>query len=378
MGLTIGLDGTPLLGERSGVGYYTGRLLAAMLKVYPEGKFLLYSNRPLGALESDLAGAVPVAGYFPQSRWAWMQTVLPRVIAQSRPDLCHFTNSLAPLYLDRPFVLSVHDASLFLYSHYHPRARLLTMRLLLPMVARRAAAVITVSHSARQDLIRVLDLPAEKVHVIYEAAPAHFAPVNDQAELERLRRKYGLPEAFLLYVGTLEPRKNLSRLLQAFQRFRQQGFPHRLVMAGPWGWHMEGFGREIEALGLRDAIQFLGYIPTEDLPGLYSLTTLFVFPSLYEGFGLPPLEAMACGAPVLSSDNSSLAEICDGAAYLVDPRSVDSIAEGLRRVVADDALRADLRCRGLERAGEFSWDRAAQETLAVYQQVAGQKEPPGG
>lgn len=366
---TIGVDATPLLGERSGVGNYTARLLAAQLKIEPEREFLLYSNRPLENLEPGLERAKRISGYLPSSRWLWLQVMLPRIVNRTEPDLIHFTNALAPFYIDKPYVLSIYDATLFLYSRYHPRTRLLAIRMMLPLAARRAAAVITISQSARRDLLQILKIPPEKIHVVYGAAPQHFAPVTNAAELARIRQKYKLPEQFLLYVGTLEPRKNLSRLVRAFGRLKAQGQPHQLVLAGPWGWAMNGFQQQIESLGLKESVQLLGYIPDEDLPGLYSLATVFVFPSLYEGFGLPPLEAMACGTPVLSSKNSSLAEICGDAAYLVDPLDEESLAEGLQRVLSDETLRAELGEFGRRRAGEFSWERAARETAAVYEKV---------
>jgi glycosyltransferase involved in cell wall biosynthesis len=365
----IGVDATPLLGERSGVGNYTARLLAAQLKTEPEREFLLYSNRPLEYLEPGLARAAKIPGYFPRSRWLWMQFMLPRIIKQTRPDLCHFTNALAPLWINKPYVLSIYDATLFLYSHYHPRTRLLAIRMMLPLAARRAAAVITISQSARQDLQKVLTIAPEKIHVVYGAAPQNFEPVENPDLLARIRQKYQLPEQFLLYVGTLEPRKNLYRLVNAFRRLKEQGQPHKLVLAGPWGWSMNGFRQQIEELELGESVQMLGYIPAEDLPGLYSLATVFVFPSIYEGFGLPPLEAMACGTPVLSSRNSSLAEICGDAAYLVDPLDEESLVAGMQKVLGDRSLREELGEIGRRRAAEFSWERAAKETTAVYDQV---------
>jgi glycosyltransferase involved in cell wall biosynthesis len=366
---TIGVDATPLLGERSGVGNYTARLLAAQLKIAPEREYLLYSNRPLENLEPGLKRAKAVPGYMPRSRWLWMQLTLPRLISQTKPDLCHFTNALAPLWVRKPYVLSIYDATLFLYSRYHPRTRLLAIRLMLPLAVRRASAIITISHSARQDLQKILKIPNEKLHVVYGAAPTHFEPVTNPERLDQIRRKYQLPDQFLLYVGTLEPRKNLSRLVRAFGRLKKQGQPHKLVLAGPWGWSMNGFQQQIEQLELGDAVQMLGYIPDEDLPGLYSLATVFVFPSIYEGFGLPPLEAMACGTPVLSSKNSSLAEICGDAAYLIDPLDEENLVDGLRRVLEDKNLQKKLGENGRKRATEFSWERAARETTAVYDLV---------
>jgi glycosyltransferase involved in cell wall biosynthesis len=234
-----------------------------------------------------------------------------------------------------------------------------------------ASAVLTISHSARDDLVRILKIPAEKIHIVYGAAPRDFERVTDTLELSRVRQKYDLPDQFLLYVGTLEPRKNLRRLVRVFARLKAQGQIGRLVLAGPHGWSMDGFHQQIEDLGLKESVQILGYVPSEDLPALYSLATIFVFPSLYEGFGLPPLEAMACGTPVLSSRNSSLAEICGEAACLIDPLSEDSLYEGLCHLLSNEELRREMGQIGRKRAKEFSWDRAARETTAVYNKVLG-------
>lgn len=371
---TIGYDATPLIGNRVGIGNYTGRLIAALLEANPQWQYWLYSNRPLGELEPALSNAVQVGGYLSRSRWLWIQLMLPKLIDRSQVDLFHFTNGLAPLWQRKPFILSIYDASLYLYGRYHPRARLLAMRLLLPLAARRAKAIITSSESARKDLLRVLSLPEEQVTVIYGAAPDNYERVNDKVKLEAVKKKYRLPEEFLLYVGTLEPRKNLVRLIRAHRQILSKGYSHELVMVGPWGWSMNGFCRLIDDLGLRNKIHFLGYVPAEDLPGLYSLATVFVFPSLYEGFGLPPLEAMACGTPVLSSNNSSLAEVCADAAYLVDPQDEDGLAEGMMDLLDDSERRFELGWLGSQRAKEFSWERAAEETLTVYRNVLGSSQ----
>jgi glycosyltransferase involved in cell wall biosynthesis len=373
MSIRIGFDGTPLLGQRTGVGNYTGRLLGALIDLEPGWEYVLYSNRPLGKLEPVLERAIQWPGYLPQSRWLWMQTVLPWLMARTRPQLAHFPNGLAPLWLPVPFAVTIHDASLFLYSHTHPCARLLAMRLILPLVARRAAAVITVSHHARRDLLRVLRLPPEKVEVVYQAAPEAFRPVRERAPLARLQRelrqKYRLPEEIILFVGTLEPRKNLVRLLRAFAQVRRCGYRHRLVLVGARGWLMQAFDRELERLGLADAVQHLGYVAAADLPGLFNLATLFIFPSLYEGFGMPPLEAMACGTPVVTSNNSALHEICGNAAHLVDPLDEESLAEGMLQLLGSAELRAELSRRGLKRAAHFSWHETARQTKAVYEGI---------
>jgi glycosyltransferase involved in cell wall biosynthesis len=367
--MRIGFDGTPLIGQRAGVGNYTAHLLAALLDISSDYEYLLYSNRPLGKLEPALSRATQVMGYLPFSRWLWMQLLLPRIIRESRPDLCHFTNALAPLQQPTPFALTIHDASLFLYRQYHPRSRLLAIRLLLPILAQRADAIITVSEYARNDLIQSLQLPQEKVHVVYEAPAANFQPITDKQRLAALRGKYNLPDKYILAVGALEPRKNLTRLVRALSKLHQRGSTATLVMAGPMGWMMEGFEKQIEQLGLKNYVQYLGYVPAEELPGLYTMATVFAFPSLYEGFGLPPLEAMACGTPVLTSRYSAMAEVCADAAHLVNPRDEDELADALWQLLCDGPWRHELSERGLERARQFSWQSAAEQTMAVYRRV---------
>jgi glycosyltransferase involved in cell wall biosynthesis len=367
----IGFDATPLLGQRSGVGHYTARLLSAVMDGTSDWEHHFYSNRPLDALdfEPGLDRAIEVPAYLPVSRWLWMQLVLPGVIARDHPHLCHFTNAIAPLRQPGPFVLTVHDASLFLFRRFHPLRRLLAIRVILPTLARRASAIITVSETARRDLLRVLQVPPEKVEVVYEAPPNWFQRVEDKAVLDDLRQKYHLPESFILYVGTLEPRKNLARLVQALALLHRHGNRLPLIMVGPMGWHMDGFPQLVNGLQLNGSVRYLGYIPTTELPGLYTLATVFAFPSLYEGFGLPPVEAMVCGTPVLTSRNSAMAEICADAAELVDPHSIEDIAGGLRHLLAEPDRRHFLGQLGLQRAGNFSWRLAAAKTIAVYHRV---------
>jgi len=360
------------------VGHYTKRLLSAIMALHPEWSYHLYSNRPLGQLDEGLRGAKEFDNYLPASRWLWMQLVLPGIIRRDRPDLCHFTNSLAPVRQSRPYVLTIHDASLFLYRHYHPWSRIAAMRLLLPTVARRASAIIAPTRLARRDLLETLSLPPERVHVVYEAAPEWFHRVEDIAQLDALRAKYQLPDEFVLFVGTLEPRKNLERLIRAVALVHRRGRPIPLVLVGPSGWHLDGrHGRPglhvlVRELGLEPYVHYLGYVPTADLPGLLTLATVFAFPSLYEGFGLPAVEAMACGAPVLTSRDTAMDEVCGDAAHLVDPYSLDGIADGLEQLFDDATLRQCLSQRALQQAQLYSWQRAATETVAIYRRVLGE------
>jgi glycosyltransferase involved in cell wall biosynthesis len=244
------------------------------------------------------------------------------------------------------------------------------MRPLIPRGARHARAIIAVSATTKRDLVRTLNVPEAKVHVVYEAAAPQFRPLAHDSALESVRGKYGLPPSFILYVGTIEPRKNLMRLLRAFNLVRQQGFDsHVLALVGSRGWKNADVLATAEQLGLDGAVRVLGHVHTQDLVGLYNLADVLAFPSLYEGFGLPVIEAMACGTPVVASPNGSLGEIAGTAAEFVDPTQVESIAQGLRTVLSDADRRAHLRAAGFEQAARFSWETTARQTRQVYEAV---------
>lgn len=367
----IGFDVTPLtMAQFTGVSYFTQQTLAALLTRSDDRQYVPLAHRAVnGAVPSGTAAPI---GQPYHRRWWWMQTIAPRLLAQLHPDFAHFTNSIAPLICPVPVVLTIHDMSLFLQARTQPWRSLLTVRPIVPLAARRAAAIITLSQYTRQDMIRRLKIDPGTIHVVYGAPSSQFKPVTDGGELDRVRRQYGLPDRCVLYVGTLEPRKNIPHLLRAFAQVRRTHPDVRLVMAGQLGWKHRAIWREIEALGLADAVQWLGYVPAADLPALYSLATAFAFPSLYEGFGLPVIEAMACGTPVLTSQDTALAEVAGDAALLIDPLEVEAIAAGLICLLNDSALRDELRARGLHRAAEFSWERSAAETVKVYGMINGQ------
>jgi glycosyltransferase involved in cell wall biosynthesis len=228
-----------------------------------------------------------------------------------------------------------------------------------------------VSDSARRDLLRLHGVSPDRVSVVPEAASPVFRPIDDGAELNRVRAQYGLPPRFILYVGTIEPRKNLARLVDAFAGARARGIPHHLVCVGPYGWSSRDLSGRIERLGLQDAVHFTGYARFEDLPAIYNLAEFFVFPSLYEGFGLPVVEAMASGLPVITSNTSSLGEIAGDAAETIDPTNTEALAAAIARLATDADLRRELGGRGLRRARAFSWTQTAKEMLAVYHRAAG-------
>jgi glycosyltransferase involved in cell wall biosynthesis len=369
--MRIAFDGTTLRPGRTGVGYYTEHLLRHLAGDGATDELVVVSNRAIETAR-PLPPHVRVAtSRVRLPRLVWMQTAARQVLRDVAADVAHFTNGMVPLASPVPTVVTIHDMSLTLYPRYHPPRRVLLNRPLVDLAARRAQAIITVSESAKRDIVRLYGLAPERVHVIHEAAAPEFQRVTDAGRLAVVRARYALGPRTILYVGTIEPRKNLPLLLEAFAARRRSGdLPHQLVCVGPYGWLSRGISRRIERLGLNGVVRFTGYVPFDDLPALYSLAEMFVFPSLYEGFGLPVIEAMACGTPVVAGRNSSLGEVAGGAIQHVDPLDVDALGDGMVAVARDPALRDRLRAAGLLRARMFSWERAAHATTEVYRLAA--------
>ena len=367
--MLIGIEASALAGRKSGVGYYTENLLGSVMKLAPEHRYILFSNRDMKGGWNPLGEEVLYDKHLFRVRAAWMQAKLPRALGEVRPDVCHFTNYLAPLASRCPYIVTIYDMTLFVTPRFHDFKKLALDRTLIPHVARRADAIITVSNSARDDIVRLLGVPERKVKVITGAVSDAFRPVRDPAHVEAVCKRYGLTVPFVLYVGTIEPRKNLVRLIQAFAQIKKRGLPHKLAIVGQAGWHCAPIFAEVERLGIQKDVLFTGYVPFEDLPALYSGAESMAFPSLYEGFGLPVIEAMACGAPVVTSRSSSLMEVAGNAGLLVNPLSVSEIADALGKLHAEPDLRRELSWRGLERASCFTWEQSARAALDVYEEV---------
>jgi glycosyltransferase involved in cell wall biosynthesis len=273
-------------------------------------------------------------------------------------------------------VVSIHDLSFEHLPLTFKRRSRIQLRLTVRSSARRAAHVLALSESARQDIIATYGIRPERVTMIPLAAPAHFAPVTDEKELQRVRHTYGIDGDYILSVGSIQPRKNLIRLVHAFSNLHRERtgvkLP-KLVLAGKQGWLYGETLRVIAESGVGNQILLTGYVSETDLPTLYSGAICFVYPSYFEGFGLPPLEAMKCGAPVIVGNQTSLPEVVGDAALLVNPFDEEEIASALARLIDNPGLRDKLRVKGLKRAAEFSWLHTAKRTLEVYRQVGGGK-----
>jgi glycosyltransferase involved in cell wall biosynthesis len=371
--MRIAFDGTTLTPGRTGVGYYTEHLLQhlAMEVAQTDDEIVVVSNKPIDT-QAPLPRHVRVHdGHRFPLRIGWMQFRAAAALEALQPDVAHFTNGMIPWGRPSATIVTVHDMSLRLYPGCHPVRRLLLNRPLMHVAIRQASSIVTVSESARRDLLRFHGIPADRVSVVHEAASPAFRPINDRGRLEDVRTRYGLPRRFILYVGTIEPRKNLTRVMTAFAAARRAGIPHHLVCVGPYGWSSNDLEGHIKKLGIEQAVHFTGYLPFEHLPAIYNLGDFFVFPSLYEGFGLPVVEAMASGLPVLTSNSSSLGEIAGDAAVTIDPTDTDAMIAAMRQLATDGDLRRQMSERGLQRARNFSWTQTAREMLAVYHRVAG-------
>ena len=308
----------------------------------------------------------------PAARIAWEQLVLPRLLHSLDADLVHGLVNVLPLVSTVPGIVTVHDLSFLHLPDLFPPAKRLYLSALCRASVHRAAAVIAVSRQTADDVVRHFHAPPHKVTVAYNGVDAHFAP-GLPGHVAAFRRAKGLPDRFFLFLGTLEPRKNLETLLTAYARWRGHAGPAerdtKLVVAGGKGWFYETIFAQAASLGLHDAVLFPGYVPDGELPDWYRAASGFVYPSVFEGFGLPVLEAMACGTPVLCSDIPALREVAGDAALLVSPRDADGWVAGLSLLSSQSALRRELRARGLARAAAFTWQSAAAGAVEIYNNV---------
>ena len=279
----------------------------------------------------------------------------------------------APPFCPCPVVVSIHDLSFEHLPQTLNRRSRTQLRLTVRHSARRAARILSLSEHTRRDIIETYGINAARVNAIPLAAPDYFCPVTDNRELQRVRHTYGIDGEYILSVGSIQPRKNLTRLIKAYAALRgispADKLP-KLVLAGKCAWLYDETLHTLAESGVKDTVVLTGYVPERDLPALYSGALCFVYPSYFEGFGLPPLEAMKCGAPVIVGNRTSLPEVVGDAALLVDPFDVDAIADAIKRLMNDTSLRDQLSSKGRERAQVFNWRETARKTLAVYQEVA--------
>jgi glycosyltransferase involved in cell wall biosynthesis len=365
------LDISPAVHAKAGLSRYADSLAQALLQKAPE-RFAFFYNRSGDSyippwLSGHAASSVR-AGYKPWRVAVWLGQLARLGFDRLVPgcELFHATEHLLLPLQKPPTVLTVHDMIFQLFPEHHKRLNRWYLNAAMPLYCRRADAIICVSEHSKSDLVRVWKIDPAKVHVVYEAADSRFRPMPPE-HVVAIRERYGLPQRYLLTVGTIEPRKNLSRLLDALSLLRRQGEDVRLVVVGQRGWLYHDFLASLERFEPRHAVILPGFVPDEDLPTVYSGATMTVLASLYEGFGLPILESMACGTPVVSSWTSSLPELGGDAVCYFDPQNVEEMATVIQKVWCDAGLRQKMRQQGFVQAARFSWDRTAEETMRVYE-----------
>ncbi len=366
--MLIGIDASRSVAQRrTGTENYSLNLIRHLLISDTEHRYRLYFNHPppynLQPVTCDLR-IMPFPRLWTHLRLSWE-------MARRPPDVLFVPAHVLPIVHPRRSVVTIHDLGYLYYPEAHRPLDRLYLDLSTRYNARAAAHLIVDSLATKRDLVERYGTNSDKITVIHPGYDKEtFQPVRDEGAIEAIKAKYGIASDYILFVGTLQPRKNLVRLIEAFASMQVGKYANlQLVIAGKKGWLYQEIFRQVEEFGLEDRVVFTGYVPEGDLPVLMSGARLFVFPSLYEGFGLPVLEAMACGVPVACSNVSSLPEVAGDAAVLVDPLDVEGMAVAIERVLGDEDLRGELIERGFEQAKKFSWEKCARETLKVLEMV---------
>lgn len=384
--MKIAIDCSKAVNEKAGIARYTWEIASHLPRIFTVDEFFYFFNFVRGdeekkkLIKSLISGRKNInykifrlPGSFKEKLFPSPFSILNSWIKNS--DIYHATEFLS---FDRglkiPQVLTVHDLSMIRFPA-HRKKESAKHGKMLALACEKADAIISVSQSTKLDIEKFFNIPAAKIDVVYSGYNTIFRKIVGQQNSEKILKKYHIESPFLLFVGTIEPRKNISNLILAFNKFAQsaEGKKYTLVLAGKHGWNTEEIEKTFNDSRVKEKISFLGYVPDEDLLYLYNNTALFCYPSIFEGFGFPPLEAMACGAPVLSSNVSSLPEVVGSAGKLVDPTDYVSIYNGIRQILSDKVLADKMRQESLLQAKKFSWDKCARDTYRVYKKVLDEK-----
>ena len=369
--MRIAIDAHSAGTQLAGNATYITSMIEALAKIDQENEYNVFvTKRSAYEQYKDRWPNFNVRRTLPHTPLIRIPITLTAELARNPVDIL-FVQYTAPPFVRCKVVTAIHDIS---YEHlpetFNRRSRF-QMKLTIRYTAKRAAHILAPSEYSRQDIIDTYEIPADRISTIPLAAPEFYRPITDQNELERVRQKYGVGDSYILGVGSIQPRKNLVRLMEAYALLliKKPEIPP-LVLAGRKAWLSDETLEATAFRKIKHKVIFTGYVPDEDLPSLYSAATCFIYPSFFEGFGLPPLEAMKCGTPVITGKLTSLPEVVGDAGLLVDPYSVEDIADKLDKMLGDPKLRGDLRDRGFRRAEEFSWERTARQTLDIFERIA--------
>ena len=377
--LRVGIDYSPAVNQQAGIGRYTRSIVAELAELDQENEYVLFY--PSRNLNQEVFAPpkspnfqrveIPVSNQSLNALWFRLGVPFPVDLFTGPVDVCHFPDFTLPPIRNGKTVLTVHDLSFLVHPEYAEKGLRQYLERVVPPSVAGASLVLADSESTGNDLIVLLDVPPERVEVLLPGVEPRFAPVVDEVALESARRKYSISFPYILTISTIEPRKNLLGLMKAFSGFkRMTESRHKLVIGGGKGWHYSEVFATAKAIDVADDIIFLGHVADEDLPALYSMSDLFAWLSFYEGFGLPVLEAMACGTPVVASNRASLPEVIGDAGLLVPPSEIDAIADAFDSILGDEALAAELADKGRKQASLFSWRSSAKQLLSIYQRLA--------
>lgn len=367
--MRIGIDARLVDYRQAGIARYTMQLIQGLAECGASDEFIILQSwrrrQPLA----------PYAGFTPRRlltppHHTLEQITLPLEISPLRLDVLHSPDFIPPFRRNCRSVITIHDLNFVLYPHFLTKsaARYYGQ---IDEAVRHSDAIIAVSQATKEDIVRLLGVPERKIRVIYEAASPVFRRLEDTDLMAKVQGRFGIRQDFILFVSTIEPRKNVSTLLRAYKRLRESyRVETMLVLAGERGWLYEEVFQLVGELGLQEQVLFLGRVSTEELVWLYNTARLLVAPSFYEGFGLTPLEAMACGTPVIASNTSSFPEVVGDAGLLVDPYEIEDLTVAMWRLLSDEDLRASLIEKGFKRVALFSWEKTARETLDLYHSLA--------
>ena len=373
--MRIAIDAHAVGAKLGGNESYAVNLIEALAQIDSANEYTIYITT--NEARERFHGRWPnfkVRATLPHTPLIRIPLTLSAELRKNPVDVLH-VQFTAPPFCPCPVVVSIHDLSFEHLPQTFKRRSRTQLRLTVRRSARRAARIISLSEHTRRDIIETYGIDAERIRAIPLAAPSHFGPVHDNRELQRVRHTYGIDGDYILSVGSIQPRKNLARLVRAYASLRGKNSAYtlpKLVLVGKCAWLYDETLRALDETGVRDAVVLTGYVPQADLPALYSGALCFVYPSYFEGFGLPPLEAMKCGAPVIVGNKTSLPEVVGDAALTVDPFDVEAIASAMKRLINDLDLRRDLSVKGKTRAKSFDWRETARKTLAIYEEVAQQ------
>jgi glycosyltransferase involved in cell wall biosynthesis len=369
----IAIDASTL-STQGGPRTYVQGLIDALLRIDRENEYCVFYNDPCHLGRFPAAREIVLPGKSPLARLWREHVLLPQACRRERVDVLHCPKSAVPYFAPCPVVVTLHDLIPIKHPETERFAARVYWRLQIPIAARRSDFIITDSEHARREIMADFHVPDERIRTVMLAYDPVMLASRDEATGRAVRDRYGLPPEYILYVGTIQPRKNLMTLIEAYGRLRRdEGLATRLVIVGRKGWLYDALFARIRELGLGEEVIFTGFVPDEELPFIYDGARVFVYLSLFEGFGLPPLEAMACGVPVITSDTTSLPEVVGDAGITLPPADVTGVANAIRRVLGDRGLAAAMGEKGLVRARGFSWEATARQTLAIYGQVEKQR-----